>query len=376
MGNTTSTNDTTGGKNDLTDRTMFEEYVSNPNQFHDLQDRMVVITGTSEGGMGFYIAEIAIRKNAKLVVCLNRNSESAKRGEHGLKKIIHETKSNTVLQVVTCDMQDLASVEAAAREVNEIAKENGGLDVLVCNSGIMATGDERTKDGFDVQMQTNHLSHFLLTKLVWPSIAMAGTARGDARVVLHSSAARDVTGTMLQEKYFQKCADHTLGGDDSSMMVQSKFGWGGPWQRYHQTKLANACFAMELHNRIKANGIADIKAIAADPGIAASKLFGTTQKDGLTTKDTVDRWMRTGHSPENGCLSAAMAAFSPDAKSGDMYLPSKGTWGFPVKCIESGKPVRKNGEKLTCSRKNELSAWKFSEKGLGVTFAVAINTAE
>jgi len=42
------------------------------------------------------------------------------------------------------------------------------LDVLVNNAGIMATGDIATKDGYDIQMQTNHLSHFLLTARVWP----------------------------------------------------------------------------------------------------------------------------------------------------------------------------------------------------------------
>ena len=33
---------------------------------------------------------------------------------------------------------------------------------MVLNAGLMAQDDSRTGDGFDIQMQANHLSHFLL----------------------------------------------------------------------------------------------------------------------------------------------------------------------------------------------------------------------
>jgi len=45
---------------------------------------------------------------------------------------------------------------------------NGGIDVLCSNAGVMALEDDATQDGYDVQMQTNHLSHFLLTQEVPP----------------------------------------------------------------------------------------------------------------------------------------------------------------------------------------------------------------
>jgi NAD(P)-dependent dehydrogenase (short-subunit alcohol dehydrogenase family) len=54
----------------------------------------------------------------------------------------------------------------------------------------MALADVATTDGYDVQMQTNHLSHFLLLKEVFPLLEKAAAARGEARVVHHSSLAR------------------------------------------------------------------------------------------------------------------------------------------------------------------------------------------
>ena len=84
-----------------------------------------------------------------------------------------------------CDLADLASVRAFARRLR--ARYPKGVGTLALNAGLaMSTADKaprRTADGFDVQMQVNHLAHFLLTKLLMPPLARAAEARGEARVV-------------------------------------------------------------------------------------------------------------------------------------------------------------------------------------------------
>ena len=82
--------------------------------------------------------------------------------------------------------------------------------------------------GYDTQMQTNHLSHFLLTKELFPLLDKAAKAKGDARVVNHSSGARKFPSSPLQAKYLGKNGG-SLGGNGNSML----FG-GARWQRYHQ----------------------------------------------------------------------------------------------------------------------------------------------
>ena len=62
------------------------------------------------------------------------------------------------------DLADLASVRAFA------AAWDGDLDLLINNAGIMAVPEGRTKDGFELQLGTNHLGHFALTNLLLPQV--------------------------------------------------------------------------------------------------------------------------------------------------------------------------------------------------------------
>ena len=94
-----------------------------------------------------------------------------------------------------------ASVRKAAEEMAAKLGEVV-LDALVNNAGVMALADIATGDGYDVQMQTNHLSHFLLTRELWPLLEKAAEVRGEARVVNHSSLAR--MGKVLDARYLKR----------------------------------------------------------------------------------------------------------------------------------------------------------------------------
>ena len=102
------------------------------------------------------------------------------------------------------------------------------------HAGIMAQHDAPTGDGYEQQMQTNHLSHFLLTSLLMPCLETAAAKRGNARVVTHSSAAYKGPKTALKEMYLRKGA--AFGGD----------GMPARFERYHQSKLANVLFTLQL----------------------------------------------------------------------------------------------------------------------------------
>jgi len=83
--------------------------------------------------------------------------------------------------------------------------------------------DKRSSDGYDIQMQANQLSHYLLTKLCMESLESAAAARGEARIVYHSSSARNGLPSDLDPKFFQICDAGSLGGDDKMT---------APWERW------------------------------------------------------------------------------------------------------------------------------------------------
>ena len=87
-------------------------------------------------------------------------------------------------------------------------------------------------------MQTNHLSHFLLTKELFPLLNKKAEATGDARVVNHSSIAAWTDKAALEEQFFGKNGG-SLGGDPPDDGPNEPLTNKNPsWKRYSQTKVS------------------------------------------------------------------------------------------------------------------------------------------
>lgn len=277
------------------------------NHTRDMKGRIAAVTGTTSGTG--YVCARELAKRGAIVVLLNRASPRADSSLQALKGEV----PNGEFHPVTCDLQHFASVRKAIKEIQANASR---LDVLCNNAGVMALKDEATRDGYDVQMQTNCISHFLLTKGLFDLLR----ASDDARIVNHSSMAR--IGPPLQAKYFGKNGGN-LGGDGDEQE-----GFGGPrWDRYHQTKLANLAFTYGLKQRLDKAGIKNVKALLAHPGLARTQLAFTTERDG--GMDASSPFMNQAQSAEDGATGIIRACMDPNAKSGHFYGPKEWT-GFPV----------------------------------------------
>ena len=303
-----------------------------------LEGKTVVITGTTSG-TGAIVARTAARKNAENLILLNRPSERAKKAEEALKK--EETKTNIVS--VDCDLQDLESVTSAAAAIK---KKYKAVDVLCNNAGVMALEDKATKDGYDVQMQTNHISHFLLTKELMPLLKKAKELRGEARVANHSSEARH--GKKLEAKYFEKNGGN-LGGDGSSMFLR-----GARWVRYQQSKLANAVFTKALAEKFGDDS--GLKATVAHPGLAATNLQTTTASTGGIGWGM---WiMHFSQSQEDGAMPILAACFDKATVNGSFWAPSgMSQFSGPAKQIE--------WDKKSVDKDCIDVLWKTSEEAVG-----------
>ncbi|MFT5358684.1 MAG: NAD(P)-dependent dehydrogenase (short-subunit alcohol dehydrogenase family) [Polyangiales bacterium] len=278
------------------------------NHTQDLTGKIAAITGTTSG-TGFVCAR-ELAKLGATVLLLNRDSD---RSNRSFAKLREEVPAGTFTQV-SCDLQHFAAVRKAAQFIN---MKHGKLDILCNNAGVMALADEATKDGYDVQMQTNCLSHFLLTKKLFPLLRKSD----DGRVVQHTSMAR--LGAPLAEEYFAKNGGK-LGGDGTEEEAAS---FSGPrWERYHQTKLANCAFAFGLKQLLDVHKITNVKSLLAHPGFALTSLQSTSAKSG--GMDANSPFMAKAQSAEDGALGIIRACADPAAVSGNFYGPEQ--WaGFP-----------------------------------------------
>lgn len=274
----------------------------------DMSGKVAVITGTTSG-TGYVCAREVARKGAT-VILLNRQSA---RAEKALQQLQAEVPGGK-FEWVPCDLQSFDSVRQATKAIQA---KHDVVDVLVNNAGVMALKDQATGDGYDVQMQTNVLSHFLITKELFPLLKKSQ----EARIVNHSSQAR--LGPPLEAKYFE-ARGGDLGGDEAE--DENNPLRGPRWARYHQTKLANAAFTYGLKKKLEAANITHIKPLLAHPGLALTKLQVTTAADGGMDADSP--FMLQAQTAEDGATGIIRAAMDPQAQAGDFFGP-EGWTGFP-----------------------------------------------
>lgn len=317
----------------------------------DLSAKVIAITGTTSG-TGFAVAQAVAEKGAK-VILLNRPSE---RSTASLEKLRNAVPTAEFI-AVDCDLMEFDSVRGAVDVVKDKVESLYGL---CCNAGIMGLPNKATKDGYDVQMQTNHLSHFLLIKELFPLLVNGAEAYGDARVVTHSSMARHfVPGKNLEEKYLGKNGPE-LGDDGMNLM-----SFSGPcFVRYHHSKLANSVFTQALHRRISQSAnpaVQNIRSVSAHPGISRTNLFGSHIGGWFSRNIGMPLLSLVGNSSEDAAAGILLGTAGP-AESGALYGPKGNsmTGAAVAAVLESHETDVESGDML----------WRASQAATGVTFAI------
>jgi NAD(P)-dependent dehydrogenase (short-subunit alcohol dehydrogenase family) len=302
----------------------------------DMTNKVVAITGTTSG-TGFICAREVAKKGAT-VILLNRKSERSEQAHSQLLESVPGGKFDPV----HCDLQSFASVQSAMEEIKSRYEK---IDVLVNNAGVMAFKDQATADGYDVQMQTNVISHFLITKELFPLLKKSE----HGRIVNHSSMAR--LGGPLKMEYFEKRGGK-LGGDGTE---EENLSFQGPrWERYHQTKLANATFTYGLKKKLEEKQVHNVISLLAHPGLALTQLQVSTAADGGMQSGSP--LMAQAQSAEDGATGIIRASMDQEAKSGDFYGPVAGWKGFP----DLLEP-----EDLLLDESNIQINWEGCEKAVG-----------
>jgi len=300
-----------------------------------MKSKRVIITGANSG-LGKESAFALAKLGAEIVLAVRDTNK----GQSVKNQILNQTPS-AVIEVAELDLMDLDSVRKFAAK-----QSTKPIDVLLNNAGIMAVPFEKTKDGFESQMGTNHLGHFLLTELLFDAISRGS----NPRIVNVSSSA------------------HRLGklktGDINELNV-SKENYS-PWTVYGNSKLANLLFTNELVRRLKLVN-SNITVAVAHPGYANTnlQLVAATKRSGIrkSVELAVTKLMNIilGQSAANGALPQIAACTWVDIQSGD-YLGPRGLFE------SRGKPKKVKMNKAAQDIELAKRVWRTSEELLGVTF--------
>jgi len=133
---------------------------------------------------------------------------------------------------------DLGSMQSVKAFAAAFLQRSLPLHVLLNSAGVMANPFTLTTDGIESQFGTNHIGHYLLTKLLLPVLEKSAPSR----VISVSSAA-----AFIPEGF--PIASFGTGVNFTDIYADSKSRYE-PWNAYGRSKLANVLFASALDKRV------------------------------------------------------------------------------------------------------------------------------
>ncbi|CAB79298.1 putative protein [Arabidopsis thaliana] len=217
-----------------------------------------IVTGASSG-IGVETARVLSLRGVHVVMAV-RNTDSGAKVKEDIVKQVPGAK----LDVMELDLSSMQSVRKFASEYKSTGLPLNlliGFDLLMVNvlnclnlvsnnAGIMACPFMLSKDNIELQFATNHLGHFLLTKLLLDTMkSTSRESKREGRIVNLSSEAHRFS--YPEGVRFDKINDKS---SYSSMRA------------YGQSKLCNVLHANELTKQLK--GAATTCYVALNPQVA------------------------------------------------------------------------------------------------------------
>jgi NAD(P)-dependent dehydrogenase (short-subunit alcohol dehydrogenase family) len=283
-----------------------------------LTGKHIVITGASSG-LGLASAK-ALASSGAHITMLARTEEKLLRAAEEIRA----ENPDVVISEQVLDVSNLDQVRAFAQS------QQKPIDVLMNNAGVMGPDFSLSIEGIESQMATNHIGHFLLTKLLWQNLEQAANPRviSLSSVVHRRGNLRDIDLETLKGSN-QKTYDR--------------------WQRYADTKLACLFFARELDIRTRQAG-SKVLSVAAHPGWAITGL-----QDNFP-----NRFDAFAQSAAEGAQSQ-IAASHWELSGGEFIGPSRELWGKP-------KLIKGSGHSRDLEAAKRL--WLVTEELIGESFTL------
>ncbi|WP_225744871.1 SDR family NAD(P)-dependent oxidoreductase [Marinilactibacillus sp. Marseille-P9653] len=200
-----------------------------------MSESILAITGPTSGIGRGTVKVLASKFDRILLLC--RNLEKGER----LKKELNEVNASVYVELIECDLSDLASVKGAAATIRD---RYTYIDCLINNAGMVSTSRKKSVDGYELMMATNYLGPFLLTHELLPLVE---NSLRKQIVIVSSGAYKFVP---MKEPFFNPKHFDPITG-------------------YGRSKLGTLYLAQELHEMYAKKGL---KVTAVHPGMVSTNI--------------------------------------------------------------------------------------------------------
>lgn len=301
----------------------------------DLSGKRVLVTGVS-AGLGVETAR-ALAAHGAHVVGAARDLDKVRRATEQVRA---DARGGGGLELVELDLASLASVRACADALVAAGKP---FDLVIANAGIMACPQGQTTDGFETQLGTNHLGHFVLVNRI------ASLMGPGSRLVNLSSAGHRMADVDLDDPNFERT----------------------PYEEfvaYGRSKTANVLFAVEFDRRHKLRGV---RATALHPGGIMTELGRHMSEEAIHAfidnvnaqkpADAPDFVFKTV--PQGAATSVWAGVVAPAEEVGGRYCED-----CRVARVTEGGTIRDGVTAYALDPDRAKALWAKSEQWVGETF--------
>jgi NAD(P)-dependent dehydrogenase (short-subunit alcohol dehydrogenase family) len=196
--------------------------------------RVIVMTGATSGFGAHTVRQFAALSDTRVIIGARGRGRTAPPG----------------VEILPLDLASLASVREFADAVQRQLGD-ARIDILVLNAGIRGSrADQRSAEGYGLTFAVNHLAHYLLARLLLPSMA------DRSRLV--------ITSSNMHNPPIRRLAPKSL--DVEAWAHPTRNGSGEGTRAYSASKLCNLMTALSFArlDEVKAR---NIRVIAFNPGL-------------------------------------------------------------------------------------------------------------
>ncbi|KAJ8115778.1 hypothetical protein ONZ43_g4591 [Nemania bipapillata] len=296
----------------------------------NMKDKVFLVTGASSG-IGIETGRALAATGGKVFLTVR----SLEKGRAACASFLEPGR----VELLVLDTSDLSSVRSAAAN---FLQKSSTLNVLVCNAAVMQVPTrEETADGFEMQLATNYLGHYLLFDLLKDTLLKSSTPEFNSRLVNVSSS-----GHHMSEIIFD---DFQLKGPDAY----------GPWKGYGQSKLAQIYMANYVDRNFGPLGLHALSLMPGGIMTGLQKYVSEEVKASWTTTPEISNFLK---STEQGAATTVLAAVGKEWEGkGGKYLEDCRVALFEplVETVAGVKPYVYDEEK-------QNRTWELTRKTLGL----------